>query len=348
MLDSIQYVFDIFPEPMLRVKGENVTWINSAARYYLPQLEAGAHVPDYLELACAAPVGSGCFTQGPNTYLFSTIPSGQEQLIFFRSAPQRLLTQRQMDGVLRHMRELLAELMGTPRLQEDAGQAVVPMPALSRNVHRMFRLVNNLTYMQQVTEGEVRFHPVTLDLSGLCRGLVSESYELLKRSRIDLEYESLDRSLLIPGDPELLRRMLLELITNAVRSVGEGVVKLSLRRTRNRAVLTLSDNGPLLDRRQLDALLQEGGGAGIPLPGQGAGLGLPIARHVVSLHRGEMITSLNQSTPSIMISLPTGPLESRALVNTPTKVQQDGGLSQVLVALSDILPKEMFTGQELD
>lgn len=348
MFDSMQPVFDIFPEPMVRLSRGTVTGVNAAARYYLPQLEEGAPVPEFLELACTAPSGAGCFTQGPNSYTFSTAPVEGEQLILFRPAPQRLLTQRQMDSVLRHLRELLGELMGAPRLLEEDGQAVLPMPAFSRSFHRMFRLVNNLSYMQQAAEGSAYFHPVTMDLSGLCRHLVSEAYDLLQQANVTLDYECPERSLLIPGDPELIQRMLLELISNAARAVGEGRVILSLRRTRSRALLTVSDNGPLLDQRQMDALLQEGGSDGIPLPGQGAGLGLPIVRHIVSLHQGEMITSLSQSTPSVMVSLPTGPLESRTGVSSPRRLQQDGGLSPVLTALSDLLPRELFTGQELD
>lgn len=348
MFDSMQPVFDIFPEPMVCLSRGTVTGVNAAARYYLPQLEAGSPVPDFLEVACTVPAGAGSFTQGPNSYTFSAAPVAGEQLVLFRPAPQRLLTQCQMDSVLRHLRELLGELIGAPRVWEEDGQAALPLSSFSQSFHRMFRLVNNLSYMQQAAEGSVEFHPLTTDLSGLCRHLVSDAYDLLHRAGVTLDYECPERSLLIPGDPELIQRMLLELISNAARAVGEGRVILGLRRTRSRAVLTVSDNGPLLDQRQMDALLQEGGAGGIPLPGQGAGLGLPIVRHIVSLHQGEMITSLSQSTPSVMVSLPTGPLESRTKVASPRRLQQDGGFSPILTALSGLLPRALFTGQELD
>ena len=65
MFDSMQPVFDIFPEPMVCLSRGTVTGVNAAARYYLPQLEAGSPVPDFLEMACTVPAGAGSFTQGP-------------------------------------------------------------------------------------------------------------------------------------------------------------------------------------------------------------------------------------------------------------------------------------------
>lgn len=345
-MESIQSLMDLFPEAMVRVCGGVVTGVNAAARHFLPQLEEGAPLPDFLELPCSAPTGSGAFTQGPCTYSFSAAPFGEEQLILFRPAPQCLLTDRQLDSVLRQLRELMGEVLASTALQEE--EVSPAPPAFSRGFHRLFRLVNNLEYMQQAGAGGVPFRPVTMDLDGLCRQLAAQAYDPLHQAGVRLEYESPRRGLLIPGDPQLLQRMLLGLIANAARASEGGNVVLALRRMQSRALITVSDNGPLPDQRQLAAMIQTGGGPDIPLPGQGAGLGLPIVRHIVSLHQGEMITSLGQSTPSVMISLPTGPLIARTALRTPPPPQRDGGLSPVMVELADVLPSELFRAEELD
>ena len=43
----------------------------------------------------------------------------------------------------------------------------------------------------------------------------------------------------------------------------------------------------------------------------------------------------------MILSLPTGPLDPRVPVRSPI-LQQDGGLSPLLVALSDVLPARLF------
>ena len=98
---------------------------------------------------------------------------------------------------------------------------------------------------------------------------------------------------------------------------------------------------------QYSALFQQGGNEELPLPGQGAGLGLPIARHIVALHKGSLLVEWGQSAPSVVLSLPTGPLDGRVSVHTPT-LQRDGGLDPVLTELSDLLPPYLFGMEGLD
>ena len=181
-----------------------------------------------------------------------------------------------------------------------------------------------------------------LDLDGLCRETASRARDALAEAGVALDYEGEAGGLLIPGDPVLLRRMLLGLISNAAQACPEGRLTLALRRAGNRALLTLSDNGPLPDQRQLDALLSRPRSEEeLPLPGQGAGLGLTIARDIVALHGGSLLVEWGQSSPILVVSLPTGPLDGRTSVRSP-RVQTDGGLDPVLVELADVLPARLF------
>ena len=186
-----------------------------------------------------------------------------------------------------------------------------------------------------------------MDLDDLCRQTVSDAYGLLKEAGVKLEYESVCNGLIIPGDQALLQHLLLELLANSARAVGEGRCILSLRRQGDRALLSLSDSGPLLSQKELGALLGQGEPE-IPLPGQGAGLGLAVSRHIVALHRGALLMDLGQSaSPSVVVSLPTGPLDPRPSVRTP-RLQRNGGLNPVLVALSDVLPASLFALEGLE
>lgn len=293
-------------------------------------------------------MGAGLFTAGPVRYTYSCTSAREEQIVLFRPAAQTALTDRQLEGALRQLRALMGEILAEvgPATGEPKGE--IDADAFGKSFHRLFRLMGNLEYMRQSASGEgVGFQPTTMDLDGLCRQMVDRAYPLLREAGITLDYESTENSLLIPGEPRLLQRLLLGLIANAAQAVGEGRVVLTLRRQGARALITLSDNGPLPDSRQLAALFQGGGGEDIPLPGQGAGLGLSIARDIVALHRGSMLVEWGQSAPTVMLSLPTGPVDGRVSVHAPTR-QMDGGLDPVLVELSDVLPVHLFGLEGMD
>lgn len=349
MSETILSLLDSFPEGVIQVRQGVVLRANPMARRYLPQLSEGAALPDCLVLPKNATTGAGSFTFGPSTYTFSCALAGEDTIVFFRPAPQNALTGAQLDGALQQLRSFLGEFLAEvgPLTQNREEGASLPCAAFGKSFHRAFRLVGNLEYMQQSTTGSVPFQSLTLDLDGLCRQVVEQARGPLEAAGIALDYEGEGNGLLIPGDAALLKRLILGLMANSARATQEGRITLALRRSGSRALLTLSDNGPLPDQRQLEAMLQQGGTQDIPLPSQGAGLGLSIARDIVALHRGSLLIQWGQSSPTIVVSLPTGPLDPRTGVGTP-RVQRDGGLDPVLVELSDVLPAHLFALDSLD
>ena len=349
MLDSIQALLDAFPEGVVQLQGETVLAANAMARRYLPRLEPGRLCPESVSLPRNGSEGAGTFTEDGAVYTYSCVKNGSEWLLLFRPAPQAALTGGQMEGALAQLRALLGEVLAEVGPATAADGTKVPAAAFSKSFHRLFRLVGNLEYLHRAAGGEKSFfRPVTMDLEGLCRDTVRQACPLLAEAGVKLDYETVQSGLLIPGDPELLRRLLLELIANAARAAGEGRVTLALRRQGERAFLSVSHNGPLPDSRHLTALFQEEGAGGeLPLPGQGAGLGMSIARDIVALHRGSILVEWGQSAPTVAVSLPTGPLDKRLSVRTPT-LQSDGGLDPMLTQLSDLLPAHVFGLEGMD
>ena len=71
-------------------------------------------------------------------------------------------------------------------------------------------------------------------------------------------------------------------------------------------------------------------------------MGLSIARQIAALHMGTMLLERREGSGLFAaVSLPTGPLDVRVSVQEP-RVECDGGLSPVMVELSDVLPHTLF------
>lgn len=341
MLDLIQSLVEALPEGVVQIRGGLVRACSSRARQYLPQLAVGAPVPSVLTLPEEDGGGAGEFSQEGAAYAYSYSAAGGELLVLVRPVSESVLTGGQLEGLVYQLRTLLGDVLAEvgPSTGEEGGP--VPAAAFGKTFHRLFRLLDNLELLRET----VSFHPVTMDLAGLCRHVEELAAPLLKEAGVSLEYRSRESGLLIPGDPALLQKLVLGLIANAAQASDGGGVVFSLRQQGGRAVLTVSHSGPPADGRRLDALLQPG--AGLPLPGQGAGLGLSVARRIVALHKGSLLMEWGRTAPITVVSLPTGPLDGKATVRTP-ELQRGGGLDPVLMELSDLLPARVFGLEGLD
>lgn len=326
-----------FPDSAIEVVHGKVQRLNRIAMHRFPELRSGMELPGFLSTPLKDPDGAGTFTHQGVLYLFSRVAGTAGSLLLVRPAPKYGLTDRQLDGFVRQMRgflqEVLMEFQGTAGQEHDN--------AFNRSFFRMYRLLSNLEFMRRMDSPEgTSFHPGTLDLAGLCRRLTEEAAFLLQAAGIEFHFQCKLPSLLVPGDPALIQKLLLTLISNGIKAAPQGELVLTLERRGDRAVLSLGDRG---EGHGLDAFLpSEVTEPRIPSPEEGAGMGLTIARHIVDLHSGTLLLGERDGGGVlVLISLPMGPLHTNLAVCTPT-LEEAGGISPVLMELADVLPLSMF------
>ena len=228
----------------------------------------------------------------------------------------------------------------TPVVREKGGEQYDPYLAiLQQSLYRMMRMVGNLEYLELAPE-DAPPRAATLDLSGLCRELARQVAPLAELAGVRFRWEEGDGVLLLRGDGQQLRRMLLNLVANALRAAGEGGqagMRLSARD--GRAAVTVWDSGQGFDPEPGDEEL-------LLRPGS-LGVGLQVARRIASAHGGTIVFQHQEGKGTrAVVSLPLRPPEGQVL-RTPAG-GLDGGFSDVLVELSGVLPYRAFRPEELD
>jgi signal transduction histidine kinase len=117
----------------------------------------------------------------------------------------------------------------------------------------------------------------------------------------------------VTGDEDLLRRLVLNILQNAVQhSPAGGDVEVELAREPGEVRLRVSDHGPgipIADQARIfDRFVQLDASRG----GRGTGLGLPIARWIAEAHRGTLALEASGARGSTFtVVLPANPPENR-------------------------------------
>ena len=170
---------------------------------------------------------------------------------------------------------------------------------------RLSRLVDDMLVLARADAGGYPLHPVNLYLNDLvdeCRRAV----DVLARERAVTIRASMPSDVEFRGDENLLRRMLVNVVQNAVtHTPAGGSVTVDVTPNGRSVAIRVRDEGggiPDVDRErifdrfvQLDAARR----------GTGAGLGLPIARWIAEAHGGSLELEDSRPTGStFVIGLP--------------------------------------------
>lgn len=217
-----------------------------------------------------------------------------------------------------------------------------PLAVQMQSICQLLHLTRQMELLGQ--DWRENYPKQTIDLTNLCARVTQEGADLAEVAGVSFSYQCNETSLLVHGNQTLLEWMLMALIANSVRAAGpQGSMGLRLTVRRNQAQIAIWDTGPGLPPEQLEQLFQMGSTHGVLHPGDGAQLGLYLAREIALYHQGALLSSNRQPAGAeLLLSLPLrldAPLSIRSseLFAPPAE-----SFSPALVALSDSLPWETF------
>jgi len=195
--------------------------------------------------------------------------------------------------VSHELRNPLNAMLGWATLLEsgrlDAEQARRAARIILRNVDAQARLVQDLLEMSSAVMGRTRLSMRTVELHTLVLEVVDglRPGAEAKGVRLELRLESL--SPVVNGDPDRLRQVVWNLVTNALKFTSPGGhVVVALGRVQSHLELRVSDTGQGIHPDLLPHVfdrLRQGDSTSTRAHG-GLGIGLALVRHLVELHGG--------------------------------------------------------------
>ena len=236
-----------------------------------------------------------------------------------RTAVERLRELERVKGdfvstVSHELRTPITSIIGYTELLADGAVGELTLSQqeivdrVDRNGRRLLLLVEDLLTLSQIEAAALKIEPVVTDV----RAVVTRAREALAPALVG---RSLDISVLVPtqpvvhhGDPVQLERMLVNLLTNAVKFTPDGGhVELALRTRGQNTEIVVSDTGMGIPEDEQSELFTRffRSSTATERAIQGTGLGLTIVKAIVALHGGRIdVESAHQRGTTVTVSLP--------------------------------------------
>ena len=241
--------------------------------------------------------------------LYAEIDDKNRQLRETSAAKSRFLR-----SISHELRTPGNSILGLTRLLLDAGSGD-PLSAeqqeqigyIRASAEDLLRLVNELLDLAKAESGHLDATLQDVSLSSLF-GELRGTTEPLLRPGVRLVVVDPGPAGAIRSDPELIRHVLRNLLSNAAKFTEDGEVELSARLDGDRAHIVVRDSGLGMSPEDQAHVFEEFYQARTPLHAtvRGTGLGLPFAQRVAHALGGEVTLSSEPGKGSVFtLSLPT-------------------------------------------
>ncbi len=199
-------------------------------------------------------------------------------------------------------------LVGASVLKDNAlPEQLELISDIQDNGKRLLEMLDSILQFAQIEEGKIELHPETFDADEVVRSVVGSLDTLAAAQGLTLSFVGPEQTIETRGDRQALRRIMHELIGNAIKFTSEGGVKVTIEADGRRLRIHVHDTGVGISAAFLphvfEAFRQES--IGDARTYEGAGLGLTIAKQLVDLMGGAITVESEKGVGTLFtVTLP--------------------------------------------
>jgi signal transduction histidine kinase/ligand-binding sensor domain-containing protein/DNA-binding response OmpR family regulator len=225
-----------------------------------------------------------------------------------------------------------------------------------RNTKQLDRLINQLLDFRKLETGNLKLEITQDDMVSLVAEVVQSFQEYAREKQITLEFHTLKKKLVSLFDPDKIKTILNNLISNALKYTGEGglvSVHLSLvfasseedslnnQQEEQFIEISVKDTGKGISDTNLDKIFTRFFRVDSKNESTGTGIGLSLVKELVKLHRGTIdVISKPGKGSKFIIHLPYETEVREGITESPEEIISDKSHKTYKSNLSSDLPEE--------
>jgi two-component system phosphate regulon sensor histidine kinase PhoR len=202
---------------------------------------------------------------------------------------------REMVGNISH--EFRTPLSGIKAMVETLQDGAVDdreaakdfLSRIEAEVDRMTQLVGELTELSRIETGKAALEMKPVNLNSIVEEVMAQLKPQAERQNLTLETVLAADLTAISIDKERIRQVMVNLIHNAIKfNRPRGSIRTATRYSEGSVVVDVTDTGTGIAKDDLPHIFERFYKADKSRAGQGTGMGLAIAKHIVEAHGGKI------------------------------------------------------------
>ncbi|WP_404988072.1 PAS domain S-box protein [Clostridium culturomicium] len=165
------------------------------------------------------------------------------------------------------------------------------MESIKQNSYRLLRLVNNLIDITKIDTGYYEILLENANIINVIEDITMSVTEYTSEKGIELIFDTDIEELIIACDPDKIERIMLNLLSNAIKySRPGGVIKVDIKSTRDKVIISVEDSGIGIEKNKLDKIFNRFSQVKNTLTRdcEGSGIGLSLVKSLIEMHGGNI------------------------------------------------------------
>ncbi len=208
---------------------------------------------------------------------------------------------------------------------------------INQNCLRLLRLVNNIIDLTKLDMNSYEINLNNYDIVNIIRQIISSTREYVESKQKSIVFNISIEKQIMACDPFSIERILLNLISNAVKFTNKGdIITISLNKINNNLIIKVADTGIGIKSEKLNIIFDyfRQVDDSFSRRSEGSGIGLSLVKSLVELHNGEIWVESEYGEGTLFyISLPIIVLDNFEKKNN---YQTSSYLDKVSLEFSDI------------
>jgi signal transduction histidine kinase len=171
---------------------------------------------------------------------------------------------------------------------------------LFRIVNRLTRLVNDLLDLSKIEAGKMELNREDLDIVELAGEIIKDFEKLAIEKKINIKKEFSQAKIVIKADRDKLAQVFVNLLGNALKFTDKGNVTVRIIELQDEAQVEIIDTGLGMTKDETEKIFDKFVRV-VAEKKEGTGLGLPIAKDIITLHKGRIRVESEPGKGSIFI-----------------------------------------------